>query len=184
VRFIRKPLRLALTISLALSAVSCGEMAESAGEAADAETLGTPSLEPVFETPEALTRAVLKGFETADGEALRSYALTKEQFRLYVWSKLPSSRPERGVPFEYGWGDLHQKSHNALLRSFARYKGRKLELLGFRFDGGVTDYGTYKVHRDARVKVRTEGGDELWLDLFGSVMEWQGKYKLFSYVAD
>ena len=183
-RFIRKTVRLALTISLALSAFSCGEMAESAGEATDAGKPGTPSLDPMFETPEALTRAILKAFETEDGEALRSYALTKEQFRLYVWSKLPSSRPERGVPFEYGWGDLHEKSHNALLRNFARFKGRKLELLGLRFEDGVTDYGTYKVHRDARVQVRTEGGEKRWLDLFGSVMEWQGKYKLFSYVTD
>lgn len=171
---------LGLCLVLALFAVACGETAESAGDA----STDPVSLEPTFDSPEELAKAILLGLETEDGAALESYALTKDQFRLYVWPKLPSSRPERGVPFEFGWGDLYQKSHNSLLRTFARYKDRKLELVELRFEDGLTDYGTYVVHRDARVKVRTEEGEEEWLDLFGSVIEWQGRYKLFSYVAD
>jgi hypothetical protein len=40
------------------------------------------------------------------------------------------------------------------------------------------------VFRDARVLVRNEEGNEGYLDLFGSVMEYQGQYKLFSFVTD
>jgi hypothetical protein len=170
-------------LALSFFALACGATAvseESPSTASDAAV----SLEPTFDSPEALARAFLSALENEDGPALKSYALTEEQFRHYVWPQLPSSRPERNVPFELGWGDLHQKSHNALLHTFAKHKGKTLELVEIRFEDGMTDYGDYVVHRDARVKVRREDGEEAWMDLFGSVMEWNGRYKLFSYVTD
>lgn len=169
-------------LALLLVAVSCG------GTSADGETSAATdpevSLEPTFDSPEALAKAFLEALEREDGATLKSFALTEEQFRQYVWPQLPSSRPERNVPFEFGWGDLHQKSHNALLRTFARYKGEPLKFVDIRFEDGVSDYETYLVHRDARVKVRRADATEEWLDLFGSVMEWNGRYKLFSNVTD
>lgn len=179
-----------LLLASLLAAVSCGGIAAS-GEAesvvsydvsGDAER---PSLAPTFDSPRALAEAILEGLASEDGATLETYALTKEQFRTYVWPELPASRPERGVPFDYGWGDLKQKSHNALLHTYERYKGRRMTLLEIEFEDGVTDYGSFKVHRDARVKIRRESdGRVLWLDLYGSVMERDGKYKLFSYVTD
>jgi hypothetical protein len=53
------------------------------------------------------------------------------------------------------------------------------------FMDGETDYGAFIVHRKSELRVRdTESGEELSLELFGSVMERKGKYKLFSYVTD
>jgi hypothetical protein len=40
------------------------------------------------------------------------------------------------------------------------------------------------VYRDTRVRVRDETGKELNLDLFGSILEKNGRFKLFSYVTD
>lgn len=152
--------------------------------AAKEEGADAPSLTMLFDSSEALAQAFLKALEEEDVEALRAFALTKEEFRHYVWPQLPSSRPENGVPFDYGWADLHQKSDNSLRRTYALYEGKRLEFLSIRFDDETTDYGTFLVHRDARVKVRDDKGRELWLDLFGSVIEWEGKFKLFSYVTD
>lgn len=169
-------------LAVTIAGAGCSRPAES--EEADVASDRVVSLEPTFDSPEALARAILEGLASEDGATLKTYPLTKEQFRLYVWPQLPASRPERNVPFEFGWGDLYQKSHNSLLRTYAKYKGVPLEFLDLRFEDGVTDYDTYKVHRDARVKVRDPNGEEVWLDLFGSVMEWNGRYKLFSYVTD
>jgi hypothetical protein len=180
-RFTRGPLFAGLAC-LAF-AVGCGASARS-DEADPTGTGDEVSLEPTFDSPEALARAFLRALEREDGAALNTFALTEEQFRHYVWPQLPSSRPERNVSFEFGWGDLHQKSHNALLHTFSKYKGFPFEFLEIRFEDGVTDYETYLVHRDAQVKVRRSDGAEVWLDLFGSVMEHNGRYKLFSYVTD
>ena len=112
----------------------------------------------LFDSSEALARAFLRALEEGDVETLRAFALSKEEFRHYVWPQLPSSRPENGVPFDYGWADLHQKSDNSLRRTYARYHGKHLGFLSIRFDDKTTDYGTFLVHRDARVKVRDEDG--------------------------
>jgi len=162
-------------------ALAACDPAPAESEATDLE----PILSSTFESPEALTRAVLEALAKEDVETLKSLPLTKDEFRLYVWPKLPASRPERGVPFEYGWGDLHQKSRNSIASNYSRYKGRQLDLISVGFQDGSTDYGTFTVHRKASLKVRDRvSGEELQVELFGSVMEWKGKYKLFSYVTD
>jgi hypothetical protein len=166
---------------ISVAAFAACDPAPVASEATDLE----PTLSSTFESPEALARAVLEAFATQDVETLKGLPLSKEEFRLYVWPMLPASNPERGVPFEYAWGDLSQKSRSAVASSYARYKGRKLELLSLTFQDGETDYGELKVHRKSELRVRDAGsGEELRLELFGSILEWKGKYKLFSYVTD
>jgi hypothetical protein len=142
-------------------------------------------LSRTFDSPEALARAVLEAFEREDVETLKSLPLTKEEFRLHVWPKLPASRPERNVSFDYGWTDLNQKSVSSIASNYNRYKGRKLELLSIGFKGHETDYDTFVVRRKSELRVKDrESGEELTLALFGSVMVWKGRYKLFSYVTD
>ena len=137
-----------------------------------------------FESPEAVAEAVLAALAEEDGPLLLALALSEMEFRTVVWPELPSSRPERGLPFEYAWGDLHQKSTNELRRLLARAGGTRYELLDVSFDGESTPYETFTVHRDSRLRVRDAAGAERELRLFGSVLQRGGEYKLFSYVAD
>ena len=168
-----------------LSALPSACERNASGTESDVGAKGDPVLARTFTSPEELAREVLGAIEREDVETLKALPLSKDEFRLYVWPKLPSSRPERNVPMEYVWKTLQQKSVGSIARNFGRYKGRKLELLEIEFEGETTDYGTFQVHRDARLRVRDrETNEEGWLDLFGSVMERQGKYKLFSYVTD
>lgn len=144
-----------------------------------------PALSGTFDSPEALARVVLEAIRTEDVETLKRLPLTEDEFRLHVWPKLPASRPERGVPFEYAWGELSQKSRSAIAASFSRYKGRRLELLSLGFKGEATDYGDFVLHGEPELQVKDAvSGGVLSLSLFGSVVEWKGKYKLFSYVTD
>jgi len=140
-----------------------------------------PSLEPTFDSPESLSRAVLAALEAGDYRTLRSYALSKDEFRLYVWLELPASRPGRNLPLSYVWGDLDQKSTNCLRRLVAGRGGRRHELVRVEFDGETTPYQSFKVHRDARLVVRDEEGQVESVNFFGSIIEWNGRYKLFSY---
>jgi hypothetical protein len=185
----RKAPRVAGGLSLLLVALlllaGCERDAAGGGASSDVATNDGPVLSQTFASPEELARAVLAGIEKEDVETLKRLPLSKDEFRLYVWPKLPSSKPERNLPFEFVWSELHQQSVSSIARNFHRYKGKNLELLEIRFRDGTTDYGSFKIHRDARVRVRDAAtGEEGFVDLFGSVMEWQGKYKLFSYVAD
>ena len=143
-----------------------------------------PPLGHAFESPERVAEAVLDALAAEDGPTLLALALSETEFRMVVWPELPSSRPERGLPFEYAWGDLHQKSTNELRRLLARAGGTRYELLGITFDGESTPYETFTVHRDSRLRIRDPEGAERHVRLFGSVLQRGGEYKLFSYVVD
>ncbi len=127
---------------------------------------------------------MLTALAANDVDTLRALPLDELEFRTAVWPDLPSSRPERGVPFDYAWGDLHQKSDNALRRLAARRGGRRYELVAVRFAGETTAYRTYRVHRETVLDLRDEEGNQTTLALFGSILERDGRFKLFSYVVD
>ena len=165
-----------LALLASLLAAGCGGSA--AGDA------GPSPLDGTFASPDALAEAVLTALENGDTAALEALPLSELEFRTVVWPELPSSRPQRGLPFDYVWGDLHQKSTNARRRLIDRHGGKHYELLAVEFAGDTTEYETYRVHRETMLTVRNESGEEDTLALFGSILERDGAFKLFSYVVD
>ena len=119
-----------------------------------------------------------------DTESLRGLALNEEEFREHVWPELPAARPERNLPFSFVWGDLRQKSEQSMGVTMARHGGRRYRLVSVQFAGEATRYPSYTVHRETVVRVRDEQGMETDLRLFGSSLEKDGAWKVFSYVAD
>jgi hypothetical protein len=158
---------------------------QSADDATTRAERVLPPLSHTYDTPEALAKAFLDALQRQDVDALKQFGLSEDEFRHHVWPELPVAKLDKPLPFEYGWGDLHQKSMNSLSRTYAAYGGRKLTFIRLEFEDETTDYETFKVHRDARVVVvDEERNEEMRLDLFGSVMEKDGRFKLFSYVTD
>ena len=133
---------------------------------------------------EALAAAVLDALAAGDRDRLAALAVDGQEFRDVVWPELPSSRPERGVPVSYAWADLRQKSGNALRRLLDRWGGHRFTLLGVAYDGGTTDYRTYRVHRETRLRVRDEDGREMEVHFYGSTLARGDEYKVFSFVVD
>lgn len=148
-----------------------------------ASACGTP-LKNARESPDALARAVLEAIAHHDNEALRSLTLDEQEFREQVWPELPASRPERNLPFGYVWTDLRTKSEASLASTLAEHRGRSYKLEKVTFTGGQTQYHTFVVRRDATLEVRDRDGARQELRLFGSVIEKDGSFKVFSYVVD
>lgn len=132
----------------------------------------------------ALSRAVLDSFERRDVSALQRLAVNEQEFRDHVWPELPSARPERNLPLQYVWGDLSQKSQAALGVTLARRGGQHYDLISVRFSAGTTRYDSYQIHRKAALTVKDADGAVTELRLFGSVLEKEGRFKVFSYVVD
>jgi len=59
-----------------------------------------------------------------------------------------------------------------------------LRLLVSEFEGETTEYETFAVYRETILAVRNEQGQEFTDGLFGSILERDGQYKLFSFVVD
>lgn len=146
-------------------------------------TPAPPPLQHTADTPVALATAVLAAVSAGDRATLDSLALSEQEFRDHIWPALPAARPERNLPFSYVWGDLHQKSDTSLRASIDRLKGHTLTLVDVRL-GTATVYDGYTVHRDAVFVVRAADGAPEDVRVCGSLIEREGRWKVFSYVVD
>jgi hypothetical protein len=144
---------------------------------------GPSPLVNTYRSPQALAAAVLEALVERDRIELARLALNEQEFRDHVWPSLPAARPERNLPVTYVWGDLHQKSQGALTQILQAYGGRRYELVGVDFSDR-TDYGAYKVHREATFRVRNANGASTMIRVCGSMIEKDGAWKVFSYVVD
>jgi hypothetical protein len=140
-------------------------------------------LAPTHPSAERLAASVLEAVVHRDRTALERLAVDEREFRTRVWPHLPAARPERNLPVEYVWRDLHQKSEAALDETMAKHGGRRYELVSVAF-GDSTDYGAYRVYRATTLHVRDGGGAATAIRICGSMIEENGGWKVFSYVVD
>lgn len=143
-----------------------------------------PTLGNSFESPEAVASAVVSGMAAGNLDALRKLAVTEAEFRDLVWPMLPASRPERNLPLEYVWNDLAAKSEANLRARLGGWQDRGFSLVSVSFKGGTEDYGTFKVHRETSLVLKDRDGRDQTGRLFGSILEYRGRFKVFSYVVD
>ncbi len=143
-----------------------------------------PPLANTHGSAENLAREVLAAFDSRDDAGLRALALSEDEFRRHVWPSLPAARPERNLPFSYVWGDLQQKSDTRLRVNLGVHGGRGYQLRSITFSGGITEYSGFRVHRDALLAIRDRAGAEDEIRLFGSAIEMDGAWKVFSFNAD
>jgi hypothetical protein len=149
-----------------------------------AASCGGAPLTNSFDSAEAMSRAVLEAIEKHDVEALRALALDKEEFTGHVWPELPAARPERNLSPSFVWMSLNQKSSVMLRHLLAAHGGRKYQLVGVRFLGKTAQFDSFQVHRDGELTVKDGDGREQQVRVFGSVLQKNGRYKVFSYVID
>ena len=162
------------------------EKLAAVSEAPSAAT--SPATEPVrglfFDSPEEAARQALEFVAQGDAESLSQLSLGEADFREAVYPRLPASRPERNTSAAFLWGMLHQRSRNALAFTLNRHRGQRYELIAVDFVGETTDYGPFQVHRETVLTVETPDGERGTLRLFGSMLEQDGRYKIFSFVTD
>jgi len=149
-----------------------------------AAACGPAPLAAAHTSPDALAQAVLTALERRDQSALHGLALSEEEFRTHVWPSLPAARPERNLPVEYVWNDLRQKSVAELASTLTRQGGRHHQIVSVDLEGHARDYGGFRVHSGVSLKVREPGGGSSELRVFGSLIEQEGRWKVFSYIVD
>lgn len=140
-----------------------------------------PPLDHTHPSADAAVRAVLDALAARDTVALEALVLSEQEFKDHVWPHLPAARPERNLPFSYVWGDLHQKSQQSLSRTVRELGGRRLRLERVSFSG-ETAYPGATVHRQAVATVTDEKGYTADVRVCGSLIEQDGRWKVFSYV--
>jgi hypothetical protein len=141
-----------------------------------------PKLSGSRSSLDELAADFLEALQRGDEKKIRQLALSKDEFVEFVWPELPASNPSTNLNSDFIWNQTHMRSQADLSGTLFRYKGKRYVLKGVRFEDGTEDYGGYLVHRDARLRVVNEEGKEGELNLFGSVLEMEGEFKIYSFV--
>ena len=140
-------------------------------------------LEHTFASSHDLAVALLEAFSRRDAAGLAEMALTGREFRHHVWPELPASRAERNLTVDYVWNDLHAKSRAHLARHLRRGLPAGLALVRITWEE-TTKYPSFSVHRNSRLHVKDAAGRDYSVRLFGSILEKDGRHKVFSFVTD
>jgi len=131
---------------------------------------------------EALCRQVLAAVVRSDRAGLEALSISEPEYMRHVWPGLPVSRvPQWQAQAGFVWNQHRMKSLDGLNSVLARYGGTGFEFVSLRFVSPATPYETCVIHSDARMTVRDETGKETELTFFSSLVEKDGKYKIFSY---
>jgi hypothetical protein len=133
---------------------------------------------------DVLAEDVLRALENRDAARLRELALSEAEFRDVIWPELPAARPERNLTADYVWREQRAKSEAGLHSVLGQYGGKPLKLVRLEVRGETMQHRTFIVRRDTAVVVRGVGDAEQPLRLFGSIVERDGGFKIFSYNVD
>jgi hypothetical protein len=133
-------------------------------------------------SPEALARLFLDDLARDDVEAMKRLRVSKEEFCAYVFPELPASRTPI-VTCDWVWDQATLKCMAEMAHVLKGHRGRRYELVSLRF-AATEQYASYRVLKSPVVTVRDETGATAEVRLFGSMLELDGQYKLFSFVVD
>lgn len=132
-------------------------------------------------SPEELVRRFLAALSENDIENVRLLAVTEDEFKTLIYPELPAADPGRNTSAEFVWSMLHTRSESSLHSIMSSVGGRHLWFEEIRFTGETSQYRSYKVHRESLLVLRDEAGDPQTVRLFGSVLELNGQFKIFSF---
>lgn len=132
---------------------------------------------------DVLAQQVLIGIANRDEQALRQLVLTKDEFCQAVWPELPSAQTPN-MTCDWAWNAFLPSDVAGLRQIISEHGGKSYSLVRLRFAKGTTAYKSFKVHEDTRMIVIDDEGKEQELKLCGSILEYQGQYKLFSFIVD
>lgn len=133
------------------------------------------------ESPEALVAAVVSAAAGGDAAALAEFRVTELEHERLLWPWFESSDPARNVPHGFAYTNLDNRSR----------KGQRALAQGLQ-DGPWTVetithtrpddvYTEFVLHPGTVVALRAAGDRRHQTQLLGSVVEFDGRFKLLSY---
>lgn len=145
------------------------------------KSVSTPRLAHAAVSKEALAEDVLRSIRDGDLQRMKDLSLSKDEFQRFVWPELPVSNPKTNVPLDYVWNDVHYRSTSRMQASFNKLKGKDLKLVRVVHNGELVEYKSHRAYSDMEVIVREPNGQETPYPLFGTLIEMNGRWKVYSY---
>ncbi|HSR52489.1 MAG TPA: hypothetical protein VLV83_16815 [Acidobacteriota bacterium] len=111
-------------------------------------------------------------------------AVSREEFEQYVWPSLPASQPGSGLTSEWVYNQSLLRSLGGFEKVMGWHAGREYGFRDIRIDGGVKQYQGFTIHDDPVLSITDERGKAREIQLFGSIIERDGEFKIYSFNLD
>jgi hypothetical protein len=152
-----------------------------------ASTQPPPRLRDGAPSADALISRFLDALERRDAAALRALRVSEREYLdVILPGSVEKDQPRRRWPEDvsrYFWSEIDSKSlysEEALLQSWG---GKHWTLKGLEYERGTKQYAAYTAHRQLRLTLAGEDGQEVVLAT-GSIAELGGQFKFLSYKRD
>ncbi len=130
----------------------------------------------------ALAELALQAIEARDLVALNSLRVTEREYKEIFFPEFPEAQPGHNLSPDFQWFHLNMKSLKGLEDAIDEHGGQPLELMDVVVTQGTQEYKSFKAHKKVELKVRsTSDGQESQIRVFGSVVERNGQFKIFSF---
>jgi len=133
---------------------------------------------------ERLAREFLRALSTNDTASIRRLVVNRAEF---AWLYYPHTRFTK-PPYEMGpdllWLQMNEASEKGIVRSLRRYGGSALRFEALACPDSVTTEGPNHITVGCRLRFAAGDSAARTLQLFGSLMERDGRWKFVSYAND
>jgi hypothetical protein len=124
---------------------------------------------------------VLDALAVSDTAGMHALHLTRYEHDSILVPHMPIGKDTTGkTDLGFAWYLLEQNSAKGVRRAIDAHGGRQFELVSVKFNKPQEVHGPLILHKGTEVRVRAEGGEEMVLGIFGSILEQNGRFKLVS----
>lgn len=174
----------------ALAAAETPRLLESAGAEARELRSHHPSrsssacLDETFSTPYEAGSFLLAAVAAGDEKRARAASITREEFERVIWPELPVSRPGSTFTLDFVWEQHALRDAFGFAKFWNRHVGRHVQLVEIHLGDSVAEYATFRVYRRPAATVLDEHGNEKRIRLAGSLIEQDGRFKIYGFNND
>jgi hypothetical protein len=129
-----------------------------------------------------LGRRMIQALNDEDREALTALAMTKEEYRRYIFPGLEIGKVEQWQKaYDFVWGTVHDRSSYRLTSILRKYGGQQLEYIGMRVTETAPWHLDCIVHRNAFITIKNARGTETEVELFAGMAEINNQFKIICF---
>ena len=132
-------------------------------------------------SPGQLGLAVVDALNRKDIEQLDRLRVQREEYLDWVWPAFPASRPPNNFPGDFAWSNLNKKCNIGMKKWITHFGGHNLKFVDIRFDRPSETYDGFQLLRGTVLTLQNVAGEKRELEILGSVVVKNGRYKLLSY---
>jgi hypothetical protein len=139
------------------------------------------TLSGAAETRDRLMRRFVRALEAADTAGLARLALTRAEFAYLVFPESPLSAPPYSQAPDLAWMQHTFSTAAGLERLLNRLGGKPLGFRSLSCSETPVVEGSNRIWKDCTVRFAPPGDSAQTLQLFASIIEREGRYKILSY---